>query len=172
MCDRRKTCYPPAPPLLSVSLTPIIHFPIPLVILRDADTVSLRLVCEERQQCPVWPVRVNQTVQELGSSSVSICRDSCRVLWKRLFHLAVDRFINNTAVHCRDLDSVSNRTLRPMIIIIHWLAYGSVLFSDVSETVKCEKTKSLKYITFPKFQSRQRAHLKPHTDHQANQSDF
>lgn len=98
----------------------------------------------------------------------SICWDSSRVLWKRLFHLAVDRFINNTAVHCRDLDSVSNRAPQPMIIIIHWQAEGSlILFSDVSKTVKCEKTKSKKNKTSPNFQSRQRGHLKPHTDHQA-----
>lgn len=108
------------PSCTPTSLTPFIHFPIPLVILRDADIASLRSVFEERQQCPVWPVRVKKkTVQEPGSSSVSICWDSSRVLWKRLFHLAVDRFINNTAVHCRDLDSVSNRALQPMIIIIH-----------------------------------------------------
>lgn len=118
------------------SCTPTsLHFPIPLVIRRHADIASS--VFEERQQRPVWPVRVNQTAQEPGSSVVSICWDSSRVLWKRLFHLAVDRFINNTAVHCRDLDSVSNRALQPMIIIIHWQAYGSViLFSHVRKQSK------------------------------------
>lgn len=32
-----------------------LHFPIPLVFFRDADTVSLRSVFEGRQQRPVWP---------------------------------------------------------------------------------------------------------------------
>ncbi len=87
------------------------HFPIPRVILCDADSGSLRLAFRERLQRPVWPVRVNQTAQELGSSFASISWNSSHVLWTRLFHLAVVRFINNTAVHCRDLDSVSNRAL-------------------------------------------------------------
>lgn len=90
MCDRRETCHPPAP-----------HFsPIPLVSLCDADTERLRSVFEEGRQRPVWPVRVNRSVQELGSSSASIGWDSSRVLWKRLFHLAVDGLINNSAEHC------------------------------------------------------------------------
>lgn len=38
------------------SCTPTsLHFPIPLVFFRDADTVSLRSVFEGRQQRPVWP---------------------------------------------------------------------------------------------------------------------
>lgn len=86
------------------SCTPtFLHFPISLVFPCDADTESLRSEFAGRQQCSVRPVRVNKSTQELGSSSVSVGWDSNHVLWKRLFHLAVNRLINNTAVHCRDL---------------------------------------------------------------------
>lgn len=145
MCDRREICCPHAPPLLSL------HLPTSPFLWRSSVMQILWAWDWNLKRCLVWPVRVNQTVQETGSSSVSICWDSSRVLWKRLFHLAVDRFINNTAVHCRDLDSVSNRALQPMIIIINWQAYGSaILFSDVSKTAKC-KTKSKKNKTSLNF---------------------
>lgn len=96
-----------------------------------------------------------------------VCRDSTRVLQKRLFHLAVDGLINNTPVRWRDLVFLTdlfgaNDNKNPPTS----LKFSHIIFRCIKDSKTWEHNVQKWIKTTLKSQSK-RSHMKPHTDLQS-----